>query len=254
MPLNSDPPLGFMAPWRGLSHILTTRGLWVWAAAPFLVSLVIYVMALGVYVYGEWKMIGWMWDWFSEGFWGTAFKWFSVIGAIVAGALAVFAIALAVNEGVNGFFLTRLARKTEVLLGVEEGELKDVSVMEGAVDVAKDLAGMIGVNLLLLGVGFIPVAGVLVAIPLGLYFNSFRLGVEFLELPMGLRGMRRSEIVMFAKINSHHTLGLGMVMVLAGFVPLVGPMLAPSAAVGAVLLYRKIRGSGVDALVKSSGS
>lgn len=246
MPLNSDPPLGFLAPFKGFRHILKTPALWQSAIAPFIVSLLIYALAFAGYVYAEWKLIAWMSSWFNPGFWGTVFKWLSILATLLAGGFLALGVALAANEGINGFFLSRLVRKTEILLGVADGELQDLSMTAELIDSIKDMAALVGVNLLLLLIGFIPVVGALAAIPLGLYFNSFKIGVEYLEMPMTLRGKRRDEIVAFARIHSHHTLGLGIVMLLTGFIPLLNGLLAPAAAVGGVFLYRDLRNSAVD--------
>ncbi len=99
-------------------------------------------------------------------------------------------------------------------------------------------------GLLLLNI--VPIVGSIVAICGGMYFQWFILGLDYLDFPMSLRGIRREQKRAFAKHHRWHTLGLGAAVFLLILIPAIGAIFLTTAAAGAVLLHRRL--SSLDAV------
>lgn len=63
---------------------------------------------------------------------------------------------------------------------------------------------------------------------------------DYFDFPLSLRGKRRQEKREFTRRHRAHTLGLGATVFMVSFVPVVGSLILATAAVGAVLLYRRL--------------
>ena len=77
------------------------------------------------------------------------------------------------------------------------------------------------------------------AVTLGLYVDATVLGAEFMGYPLELRSVRWRERQTYAKRYRMTTLGLGVVISLFLFVPVVGSVLQATAVVGSVSLYHR---------------
>ena len=231
---------GLRAPLDGWRYMRRNSGLWRHAAVPILINTLITTCMLfgmlgGVWVF--WKY--WAFDFGPGAAWGTL----EVILDIVA-TLAIVGAALVVAYLLNGilcdYFRSILAQKVEISLGMKQEDLCEVPITYQVVDAFRDLAGLVFYNLAFLLLNFIPVVGTAVAAGASLYYECCVFGIDFIDYPMALRGMRRKDKYAFARRHRMHVLGLGAVTFAASFIPVLGAVVLATAATGAVLLYRDI--------------
>jgi uncharacterized protein involved in cysteine biosynthesis len=74
---------------------------------------------------------------------------------------------------------------------------------------------------------------------LGVYFNGFIFGADYLDFPLSLRGMRRRAKRDLCRAHRWQTIGLGAGVFAFNLVPIIGSVLNAGAAVGAVLLFHR---------------
>ena len=101
---------------------------------------------------------------------------------------------------------------------------------------------LIFINIGCIGVQFVPVVGSILGLCGSYYFTCSTLGLNFLDYPLGLRGQRRREKLLFVRQHRMHTLGLGTVVAMLVIVPVVNAVFLTTAVTGAVLLHRRIVG------------
>src|SRR5687768_5833262 len=87
--------------------------------------------------------------------------------------------------------------------------IRDIPFRYQVADTFRDLLAVIGINLMVLALNVVPGAGTVIAFPLGAYFNMLLLGKDFLDFPMGLRGMRREQKREVIRRHRWETVGLG---------------------------------------------
>lgn len=83
---------------------------------------------------------------------------------------------------------------------------------------------------------FIPVANMAIA-PLWFIFGAFMLAFEYLDLPMGNRGMAFDEKIAHLYRQPWRHFGFGGIVTLATAVPLANLVVMPAGVIGATLLY-----------------
>jgi CysZ protein len=177
---------------------------------------------------------------FSPSWWGVALEVLVVLALLLV-ALALTAIAWVLLQGaLCGYFYERLARRVEIELGLPAEAMREVSLGYQIADALRDMLRLVLVNGGLLLLNFVPVVGSAAALVGGGYVTCFTLGEDFFDHPLGLRGYRRAEKLAFCRRHRAHTLGLGAAVFLVSLVPVLGSVLLTTAAVGAVLLHRRL--------------
>lgn len=229
---------GARAPLDGFAYLWRRPALWRYAVIPLMVNIVVSLVVLvgmimvvgATLAYLEWQFPSSLW-------WHVALK---VLAGVVLLILALGAalIAYFILGGIlSGYFNTRLARQVELALGTPAEHLHEVPFWYQVYDTVRDLLVLTGINIGCLFLNIIPGVGAAAS----LYFDWYVFGVDYMDYPMSLRGMRRGEkkIVTWRRYRPE-TLGLGAVVFGFNFVPVVGGMILTTAAVGAVLLYHKV--------------
>lgn len=89
---------------------------------------------------------------------------------------------------------------------------------------------------------FVPVANLTIA-PLWFIFGAFMLAFEYLDQPMGNRGLRFDAKIARMRAHRWRHLGFGSVVTLATAIPLANLVVMPAAVVGATLLYLETDGA-----------
>ena len=231
---------GFAAPVRGLSYLNRNPRLWRYAAWPLAINLAISLLILAGIGYAGWWVAPQVAAWFPAGWWGGILKFFAWV--VLFGLACVAAVIgwLVLGGILGSYFNSLLARQVELQLGTPPEQLFELSIPLQVVDVLRDLASLLGVTLVCLAIGLIPFVGPPLGTALALYFDSFILGVQFLDYPLALRALRRADKLAFARRNRPQTLGLGGAVLLLSLLPLVGPLLLTTAAVGSVLLHQSL--------------
>ena len=231
---------GFAAPWAGLRYMNAHPALWRHGVLPILCNLVLTAALFAGLVYGWFKAYAWVDAAFPATWWGGTLEVLSVV-AIAALELALAVAAWIVFQGIFcGFFYSRLAREVEIQLGMDPALMREVPLLYQITDALLDLAALTAVAIGCFILGWVPLVGAPLALVLGLYFDCFVFGMDYLDYPQALRARGRGVQRRFARQHRAATLGLGSSVMLLTFIPLLSPVLLTTAATGAVLLYRKL--------------
>ncbi len=237
---------GAKSPFWGWRLMNGTPRLWKYAVIPIVFNLLITMLVLAMLIGLAVWFIHSVHPWFHEGWgdWTAWLGWLLEIGAVlilVVLALGVTLITYMLLSGILcGYFYGRLAEEVEVLLGMPRDQLQSISIAAEAVDTAVSVAELIVVNGGFLLFGFIPLVGPPVALVGSTYWNWAIFGLEYLTYPLSLRGQRRGQRRRYCKRNRPHNLGLGAVVMLMQFIPVLGAVPLATAAAGSVLLQRRI--------------
>jgi uncharacterized protein involved in cysteine biosynthesis len=230
---------GLQVPLDGLRYLTAHRELWHYAALPILLNVLITAFILFLLVAaGAWFAVE-IHPEFADTWWGAILEVLSVAGILVV-ALALAAAAwFVLNAVLCGHFYGKLARQVELQLGTPGESLIEVPLRHQVVDTLRDLAALLGINAGLLLLNLVPFIGSLAALMLGVYFNGFIFGAEYLDFPLSLRGLRRNAKRDLCRAHRWETVGLGTGVFAFNLVPLAGSVLNAGAAVGAVLLFHR---------------
>jgi uncharacterized protein involved in cysteine biosynthesis len=231
---------GFAAPWAGLRYMNANPKLWRHGILPILCNLLLSAALFAGLVYGWFRAYAWLDTAFPTNWWGATLAVLSVI-VVAALELALAIAAWIVFQGILcGFFYSRLAREVEIQLGLAPERMREVPLLYQVTDALLDLAALTAVAVGCFLLGWVPLVGAPLALILGLYFDCFVFGMDYLDYPQALRARGRRVQRAFARRHRVATLGLGSSVMLLTFIPLLSPVLLTTAATGAVLLYRKL--------------
>ena len=230
---------GMQAPMQGLSVLRGQPGLWRYAIVPVLLNLLITLAILaGLVALAVWfavKLHPVFEDTWTERLLEAATILLLAIVA-VAGALGTWIL---LNGILCGHYYGKLAREVEVRLGTPSDALRDIPFRYQVIDTLRDLAAVIGINLMVLMLNVVPGLGTVIAFAVGAYFNGLLLGKDFLDFPLGLRGMRRAQKREVVARHRWETVGLGATAFVFKLVPVVGSIVAATAVVGAVVMHKR---------------
>ena len=233
---------GFLAPWEGFIYMGRHPLLWRHGLIPVVLNLVItgvvllFLVVVAIFFIYRLRPLfptGWTWL-LVEVLSGIAIL-VAAIGLSLAGWMLLQGILC-------GYFYSKLARQVEIQLGARPEELPEVSFGWHVGDALRDVAMLIGVNVGFLCLHVVPVIGSIAAVGGSLYFDSYLLGSDYLDFPLELRGKDRDAKRQFAKRHRSHVLGLGTIVLLISFVPIIGSVLLTTAVPGAVLMHRRLTG------------
>jgi uncharacterized protein involved in cysteine biosynthesis len=237
---------GAGASFRGWQYLRQHPSLWRYAALPLGINLVItgfifYMLVVSVVWFATEvhpRMAGGL----ESGWW-----WLAVAVEVLAGAiLLLVCVVLAMlawkllNGILCGYFNGLLAEVVEQQLGVDPDELQSISFGRQVIDTLFNLTLLIVVNIGFLLLNIIPILGAVAAFVGSLYFTWFILGVDYLSMPLALRGVRRRGQFAFGHCCRMHTLGLGASIFVFEFIPVIGAVFLTTSTVGAVLLHRQL--------------
>jgi len=245
---------GFFAPWKGLAFLGRHSNLWRYAVAPIILNILITGVILTGLVAATTAYALHIHPRFPDGWLGWLYEAGAILGllALVVGLVACSWVFC--QAAFCGYFYGRLTRRVEMRLGTAEEELKDLTFRQELTDGVIQTLKLVAVNLGLFCLNIIPGIGSFVAVAGGIYFGSFSLGREFLQFPSAIRGLGREAQDAFARQHRPATLGLGAAALLLSFIPFVNSVFLTTAAVGAVLLRRKLNGETTEAPVTAQTS
>jgi CysZ protein len=231
---------GLSAPWLGFRYMARHLGLWRYGVIPVLLNLLIATLLLVVLVGLAVLFFGKLHPWFDDGrLWRLAEILFGLL--LLAAVLGLALVAWLVLQGILcGHFYSKLARQVELQLGVRPGEIKELPFSYQVADTLRDVGFLAVANTACIAVQIVPGIGSVLGLCAGYYFNCFTFGLDYLDHPLALRGMRRREKRAFAKRHRAHTLGLGTAVLAITLLPLINAILLTTAVTGAVLLHRRL--------------
>jgi CysZ protein len=232
---------GFATPRDGFHFMCRHPRLWRFAVIPILLNLIITGVVIVLLIAAATHFAVKIHPWF-EGHWGwRVLEVVVVVGLIAAAAGLAMAAWVLLNGILCGHYHGKLARQVELLLGMRPEDMAELSVPYQIADTVRDLGSLLLINVGFLALNLIPVLGTIVGTAGALYFDSFVFGMDYLDFPLSLRGLRRAEKRAFGRRHRTHTVGLGAAIFLFNFVPVVGSVVLSTAAAGAVLLHRRLQ-------------
>lgn len=231
---------GLSAPWLGFRHMARHPALWRFGVIPVLLNLLIATLLLAALVAAAVLAFNRMHPWFDGG-WGWRVAE-ALVGLVLLGAVVgLTLLAWLVLQGiVCGYFYSKLAEQVELQLGTRPEQLREVPFAYQVADTLRDVGSLAAINAGCLAVQIVPGVGAVIGVCGGCYFNCFTFGLDFLDHPLALRGMRRHEKRAFAKRHRATTLGLGTAVLAITLLPLVNAVLLTTAVTGAVLLHGRL--------------
>ncbi len=237
---------GLTLPFRGARFLLANKGVKRYAVLPLIANVILYGIALSVFIYflWNWNIYEVTWD-----FLGPVGRWLSYVVnwmgwlikfviAMVALAAAFFtftAVGMALASPLNDM----LSEKTEAMIvgGVERVDLPFRFTVRAALlsfgDSLWNLVKQLFYTIIVLPFLFIPVVGFIPLFLVGGYFAGF----GFLDSSMARNFLRPRHKMLLAGDRFWEILGFGACMQALFAVPFVGMLLMPVGVVAGTILY-----------------
>jgi len=244
---------GLFCFWTGLRYMFAQPRLWLYAAVPILINLILTLAVLALIIYGFTGFLTYLHPYFTAeahpfpflfdllGAW--VWKIIEVIVAVVISVVLIGIIAgfyIVTSLILNSVFYVKLAQQVEINLGLKKEDIREISVIAEISDAIKILVELCVANLSFLLLNLIPVIGSVAALVISFYYNSLIFGIEYMEYPLALRGAQWEARRAFAKQHRAHTLGLGFLVYFMTFIPVIGSVCLTTAVVGTVFVHRRI--------------
>ena len=168
--------------------------------------------------------------------------------AMLAAALLVFVYTFTtVTLAIGSPFYERISRKVEARLGGIDSPVELpfwTGLGRGILDAARILATTLGVAVVLLLTGFIPVVGQTLVPVLGAFAGGWFLALELTAFAFEARGYGGTAKRRALSADRAATLGLGVPTYLLFFIPLAAVIVMPAAVAGGTMLARRAVGTG----------
>lgn len=228
---------GVTALFGGLGFIVTTPRMWGWALIPTVVASGLFVGLGGLGVWGgaslAERVVGEsVTAWASAGLW-TLRVVFGLVGLIVA-----FLLSISFAQPLSGFALDAIARRQEMSLSGRQWP--DQPVFASTVRALSVTLTALAISLPLLVIlatitFFFPPASV-ITIPLKFLVTGLAVAYDFLDYPLGLRGVGVRVRLRFIADHFGAVLGFGASAALLLLIPGLGLILLPFGVAGATRL------------------
>ena len=232
---------GACGPWAGLRYMNCHPTLWRYGVIPVILNLIITAVVVVVLAWAAVTMTQpWLADPTSAWHWRVV-QWLVVLAILMAAGAGAFILWIVLQGVLCGHFYGKLAEQVESQIGIGDDEIREIPIMYQVVDTTRDTGFLIMANLACLLVQLVPGVGSVLGLVGGFYFNCAVLGMEYLDYPLALRGLRLKEKRAFVRHHRAHALGLGAVVAAVTFIPILGSILLTTATTGAVILHRRLR-------------
>ena len=227
----------------GLKMWLTDPRIMLMGAIPALIVTAVYLTGIVLLASNVDGLAAWLTPFADE--WtetGRVVVRAAVSLALLAAALLVFVYTFtAITLAIGSPFYEKISRKVEARLGgidspVELGFWRGVG--RGLVDALRVLATTLGVAVVLLALGFIPVVGQTIVPVLGALTGGWLLALELTGFAFEARGFTGSAKRRALAADRARTLGFGVVTYLVFFVPFAAVVIMPAAVAGATMIAR----------------
>lgn len=228
---------------RGFGMWITSPRLMLLGAVPALVVGVVYLVGIVFLIVNLDTIVVWATP-FASG-WAEPLILSTRVAAalvfvIVAALLAVYTFT-AVTLVVGDPFYERIWREVETRLGGAPADLDQgvlTALGRGILDGLRLLIPAIGVGILLLASGFIPLVGPIAVAVLGALFGGWLLVVELTGFAFDARGFSLRERRRALRSRRAVAIGFGAASYLLFLVPFLAVVVMPSAVAGAAMLSR----------------
>jgi len=233
---------------RGLRMWITSPRLMLLGALPALIVGVVYVALLALFAANLDAIAAWATP-FADG-WAEPMR---VATRFVAGAALVFLVVLlavftfvAVTLAVGDPFYERIWRRVEERMGDAPAERDEPwwrALARGLGETLRVSALTACVGVLVFAIGFVPIAGQIVAPVLGALVGGWFIALELSTFALEARGLRLRDRRRMLRGNRATTLGFGVLAYLLFLVPGGAVVTMPAAVAGATLLSRDAVGA-----------
>lgn len=228
---------GFKAFLGGIGFILTHPSVWIYALVPITMMFVLTLFFFGLGIWGT----GYLNDWLfgePEGTWGRIGIWIMKGTMYLAAFLVAVLLALGLAQPLSGFALEAIAHAQEhALTGRKSPKPSFLASLLGSVKVVliTSLAGSsILVALFVVDLIFPPVA--IVTVPLKFLVCAWLLAWDFLDYPLGIRGLGFRARLQLVTRNFGAFSAFGIAWAALVFVPGIVLLLLPMGVAGATRL------------------
>lgn len=225
-------------PLRGLAYLARRPALWPWAGAAFAVNVVLFTAGIVAFIV-------WLPDLsraLTPESWPSWTVWISGLLVAAAGLLAVVFLFTVVGNLVAAPFLDALAERALRDLGeaLPPGPPLGRMLLKGVAGQVLKLAILAAVHVPLIALLVTPAAPI---VPLlSGAAAAFFLAVEYLDYPLGARGLGTRARLRYVAGRAGPSMGFGTACLLLHLVPLLGYAALPACVCGAVLLARRLDG------------
>jgi CysZ protein len=169
----------------------------------------------------------------------SVLRWGLGLAVVLASLLLWASTFTGITLTVGDPFYERVWRGTEDLLGpVKLGD--GLGFWESVRDGLKLAVVGLGISLLVLVSGFVPVVGPFLAVALGIILSGRMLARDLVENPLAARGMDKAAQRRFLDPHRRQVHGFGMVCQACFLVPFGGVLIMPAAIAGATALVRDL--------------
>lgn len=231
---------GTRVPFDGFAYLRKHPSLWPLVLPAALVNVFITGAALLVLVMLAVVLVGYVHPMFGEGFWQWVFEILVIIAIIVVVVGLTIVCWLLMQNIIGGHLLSKLAERVERQLGLAEDQIAPVPFSRQVKDGVYDTTLVLGIHGLAFAAQFVPVVGTMVAVPAALMADAYVFGSDFLNHPMNLRGMTFAQRRAMIRKHLPETVGIGVMTLPLGLIPIVGGLVMAGSVIGAVLLYREL--------------
>lgn len=237
--------IGIKAAAQGATILAVRPKLWLWLIAPILVNLFVLVILGGTLLtlvlrFSKQLHPALTGEQGAQSWWAWSLEWF-LFGVGLSLAVLILLLVWKVLELV--LFGVAYARITESVERerLRPGEmLRPLSMTQDLVDAVLNAMILIAGFVAIFALNLLPGVGNVLSIVLGILWGAFVQGLDLIGICRALRGDRRWRQIGFCYRYSCETLGLGLIGFIFSFLPLLGPVLVASCAVGAVLIHEDI--------------
>lgn len=239
--------LGFLdgvgAFFGGLGFIVGRPAMWGWALIPIATATLLFAALGALFFWGGSELSTWLLTTgptTGEGL-RTAGLWIVRVVSWVVGLVLAFLLAISFAQPLSGFALDAIARRQDRALG---GRLSpEPPMLASALRSLRVTLTALGLSVpvlaLLALIPFVfPPAGV-VTIPLKFLVTGLTVAYDFLDYPLGLRGVEVRERLAFVRTHLGAVIGFGASAGAVLLVPGLGLLLLPVGVAGATRLVRR---------------
>ena len=220
----------------GLGFIVGRPSMWGWALIPTLVATLLFFGLGGLAIWGG---IGFADRIFSgDGSWRAAGSWVLRVVFWLAGVALAFLLAISFAQPLSGFALDAIARRQELACGGRAWP--DQPFIDSALRSLRVTLTALAVSLPILAIltlitFFFPPASV-ITITLKFLVTGLAVAYDFLDYPLGLRGVGVRSRLGFIREHFSAVVGFGVAAGLLLLIPGVGLLLLPFGVAGAARL------------------
>jgi len=163
------------------------------------------------------------------------------LAVVALATVTVIYTFVAVTLLVGDPFYQAIWRRVEGRLG-EVPDVAETGLWKSILDSIRFVLATVGISILVLLVGFIPVVGTIAAPILGAFFGGWFLALELSTRPFEKRGLRARDRRRALGANRATTLGFGVAVWLLFLIPFAAVIVMPAAVAGATVLSRTALG------------